>query len=354
MAKLADIELRPPIEIDWDELLDKVPLARGSFCDVFTATYQNMKVCVKVPHCSEESSKAATEHDFTAQKDIENERDMLQQLQARGTSRTVQLLGSGYYENTPFLVLEYLSGGTWFDKVSMANKPGVWWHKPGGLSFEQRLDNCLQLALAVEELHNCLGENHCMMHRDLKPQNIGFSHSGNLQLLDFGTAKIIERRRGLPQASVDFKMTGATKGQRQSTAGTLRYMAPEVYTKQMYDEKADVYSFGILCWQMLSQSRPYEGITKRTFKKMVVGEGLRPRCPGKWPIDLSNLLVSCWAEHPTARPTMARAVSVLQHLWLAEARRSTAFAHVICGLVSMCGDSGCLSDNDDLSEIICM
>ena len=88
--------------------------------------------------------------------------------------------------------------------------------------------------------------------------------------------------------------------------GSLRYMAPEVALRQPYTEKADVYSFGIIVWQMARDKVPYKGMTRDEFMKNIVIGGDRPSLDKNWPSRFSDLLTSCWNNDPLLRPSFAQ------------------------------------------------
>jgi serine/threonine protein kinase len=89
----------------------------------------------------------------------------------------------------------------------------------------------LGIAKGMEFLHQ-----NRVIYRDLKPKNIGFDNGGCVQIFDFGLARII------PKGSDGLRLTGLT--------GTARYMAPEVARSDNYAFSADIYSFGILLWEL--------------------------------------------------------------------------------------------------------
>lgn len=142
-----------------------------------------------------------------------------------------------------------------------------------------------------------------MTTADLKPDNIGFTVDGTLKLFDFGLVTCVKTRS---HSSESYKMTGYT--------GSLRYMAPEVALREPYTEKVDVYSFGIMLWQMARDRLPFKGLNKAEFMRDVVRGGMRPKLDKTWPQGFSQLLSRCWHTDPNERPSFAMIVIDLNKL----------------------------------------
>ena len=86
-------------------------------------------------------------------------------------------------------------------------------------------------------------------------------------------------------------------------------MAPEVHRGEQYNQKVDVYSFGIVAWEMFTRSRAYERtyMSSEQIAAAVAGDqALRPKVPPHWPQALAELVTSCWHPDPMQRPTLAR------------------------------------------------
>ena len=159
-----------------------------------------------------------------------------------------------------------------------------------------RLSVILDLASALRYLHESN-----IVYRDIKPDNIGFDVRGDVKIFDFGLSKEFD-----PSTKDDdgtYNMTADT--------GSPRYMAPEVFLGERYNESIDVYSFSILMWQILKLQTPHEGFTMSVLKKKVIIGGARPKCDPKWSPRLRELIQNGWSS-PKNRPTMEDVTEVLR------------------------------------------
>jgi serine/threonine protein kinase len=118
----------------------------------------------------------------------------------------------------------------------------------------------------------------------------------------------------IEDASVDslevYQMSGET--------GSLRYMAPEVADGLPYNYSADVYSFGIILWELVSTKKPYEGLTRELFYERVVHGGERPPLGRKWPPELTSLMIECWDADMVNRPKFRDIVKRLDAILMKE------------------------------------
>lgn len=133
---------------------------------------------------------------------------------------------------------------------------------------------------------------HSIMYRDLKPENIGFDVRGNAKIFDFGLAKeLIDKDK---VATDQYRASGRT--------GTRRYMAPEVVLCKYYGKPADVFSFSILFWEILSLSQPFKGYDYEKHAKLVVLKKKRPELKNRWPAIIQMTMKEGWDDKPANRP----------------------------------------------------
>lgn len=127
-----------------------------------------------------------------------------------------------------------------------------------------------------------------VIHRDLKPSNILIDRSWKVKLCDFGLA-----------ASTN------------SDAGTPQYMAPELLHRACYNEKVDVYAFGVLLNEMISRRPPFEGMPFSQLKAAVCS-GERPPLPCHCHEKLQKIIEVCWSANSQDRPKFSQLQDMLK------------------------------------------
>lgn len=96
--------------------------------------------------------------------------------------------------------------------------------------------------------------------------------------------------------------------------GSLRYMAPEVADALQYNHKADVYSYGIILWELNAGKKPFDGLNREMFYEQVVHGGERPPLNKKWPEELKKMMVDCWSADMDVRPTFSEIVEKIDSM----------------------------------------
>lgn len=286
------------LDLRWQQLQNVEYLTDGGNSWIHTAVFNGKSVVVKTlkPECQDVAM---------AINEIEGELDIHSRL---NHSNIVSLVGAGTtMKGVRFVVLERLDGGTLTQMLGydtrIRDRRKRFWRKKK-ISYEDVLRCARSLADAMAYCHESAVPGCMVLHRDLKPDNIGFTLDGDLKIMDFGLARTIEN------ASVHSTEVYAMSGE----TGSLRYMAPEVADALPYNHKVDVYSFGIILWELIAGKKPFYGLNREMFYERVVHDGERPPMNKKWPIDFTTLLRDCWSANMENRPTFSSIVERIDSL----------------------------------------
>lgn len=125
-----------------------------------------------------------------------------------------------------------------------------------------------------------------LLYRDLKPENIGFDVRGDVKIFDFGLCKSLDRKK--KAKGYGYNLTGRT--------GSTPYMAPEVCKGEPYDVEADVFSFAILLWELLSLQWAFNGYSIKEFYQRVALQNERLPVKSSWPVIVRTILVEAWVR----------------------------------------------------------
>lgn len=286
-------------EVIFEDIKSLSHLTDGSNSNIFLGFYKSRQVIVKIVK-EEMANESVALDEFNIEYSI---------LRRLNHPNIVDILGGGQVvfggRNMPrrFIVVEFLNGGTLDVLLQKYTKKKSIFFRRLAFTFIELLTLALELASALKYLHSLVHPDATIIHRDLKPENIGFDSHGTLKLIDFGLCTCVCRRNHSEQT---YELSGNT--------GSLRYMAPEVALRQPYSEMVDVYSFGVLLWQMATNEMPYKGLSRSQFMTRVVGQGERPKIERKWPLKFGNLLQSCWHTNPDVRPSFDTITLLLEEI----------------------------------------
>ena len=216
----------------------------------------------------------------------------------------VTVLGSGLHPR-PFIILERLQALPLILSLDSAGSTVA----PSAVrrrifTYAELLLIAVDLADALNYLHSQLHPSVMILHRDLKPDNLGMTIDGRLKLFDFGLCRCVQKRTSENET---YEMTGNT--------GSLRYMAPEVVLNKPYTEKVDVYSFAMVIWTIARNKNPFAGFDRAMHRERVVLGGERPKFEKGWPADFCDLLAQCWHQNSTKRPAFSDILPRLQHMF---------------------------------------
>jgi TolB-like protein/predicted Ser/Thr protein kinase len=178
----------------------------------------------------------------------------------------------GESEERPYIAMEYVEGETLRDKI-----------KKGTLKQEQALDCAVQIATGMGEAHR-----KGIIHRDIKSANIMVTEKGQAKVMDFGLAKL----RG-----------GSSLTRSQTTLGTVAYMSPEQARGDELDGRTDIWSLGVVLYEMLAGKLPFRGDHDQAVIYSILHqepESLIKARPGTAP-ELERVVGQALAKKPTDR-----------------------------------------------------
>ncbi|TYK23380.1 serine/threonine-protein kinase STY46 isoform X1 [Cucumis melo var. makuwa] len=244
-------------------------VASGSYGDLYKGTYCSQEVAIKVL----KTERVNTD----MQSEFAQEVYIMRKVRHKNV---VQFIGACTKPPSLCIVTEFMSGGSVYDYL----------HKQKG-TF--RLPSLLKVAIDVSKGMNYLHQNN-IIHRDLKAANLLMDENEVVKVADFGVARV-----------------KAQSGVMTAETGTYRWMAPEVIEHKPYDHKADVFSFGIVLWELLTGKLPYEFLTPLQAAVGVVQKGLRPTIPKHTNPKLADLLEKCWQQDPSCRPDFCEIIDIL-------------------------------------------
>jgi sterile alpha motif and leucine zipper-containing kinase AZK len=242
----------------------------GAFSEVFQGRWRGTKVAVKRLIIGPSREKGEVIREFR------QEVTMLRKLRH---PQIVLFMGATVQLPNLCVVTELLSGSV-FDLLHNSRVT---------LSWTQRLQIALDTARGLNYLHHIP-----VIHRDLKSPNLLLDAQYRAKLCDFGLA-----RRSSPDV-----MTGA--------CGTFQWMAPEVMSSSHYSEKADVYSFAMIMWEVFARKVPFAGLIASQITLFVM-RGKRPIIAPDCPKPFAQLMRKCWDAEPERRPTMDMVMTRLEH-----------------------------------------
>ncbi|OQR81543.1 hypothetical protein THRCLA_11633 [Thraustotheca clavata] len=279
--KVEDVSLRE-IKIE-DVKLEKC-IGVGSSCKVYKAIWRGTEVAIK---------KFTSQNAETVNKEFKHEVQMMSHL---GCHPCIVLLlavcrtpKSIIFEYLPFSLFEQINGSQDPTK-KIPPFPNTW---------QKRLQMIMDVARGLQFLHSFN-----IVHRDLKSLNLLITDEGRVKLADFGIAKVEN----------EF-MTRC--------CGTYQWMAPEVIVSQSYSVSADIYSFGVVMWEICEASVPFADTPAALVAMAVIQENKRPAISPNIPNPLKELITKCWDKDANIRPDAATIVTSLTNFLQASQATST-------------------------------
>jgi hypothetical protein len=267
-------------EIDTTKLQFLEKVASGSFGDVFRGTYLGSEVAIKALRVSGDGGDAAAAR--TMLSEFAQELGVLRRVRHK---HVVQLIGASAGPPACLIVTEFMRAGSLSAFLRRGGAPPA---------SEMQLKMALDIAKGMQYLHAC-----SIIHRDLKAANLLMSEHFECKVADFGLARVLDG--------------AAAGGTLTAETGTYRWMAPEVIAHSRYDAACDVYSYGVVLWEIASGgAQPYAGMNALTVALEVSQAGLRPGVPASAPPPLARAMAACWEAAPERRPRFGQLVAQLE------------------------------------------
>ncbi|XP_066375535.1 serine/threonine/tyrosine-protein kinase HT1-like isoform X1 [Miscanthus floridulus] len=260
---------------DLSQLFIGNKFASGANSRIYRGIYKQRAVAVKMVRIPErdEARRAELEEQFNSEVAF---------LSRLYHPNIVQFIAACKKPPVYCIITEYMSQGTL--RMYLNKKD------PYSLSPETILKLALDISRGMEYLHA-----QGVIHRDLKSQNLLLNDEMRVKVADFGTSCLETKCQ-------------ATKGNK----GTYRWMAPEMTKEKPYTRKVDVYSFGIVLWELTTCLLPFQGMTPVQAAYAASEKNLRPPLSNSCPPVLNNLIKKCWSANPARRPEFSYIVSVLE------------------------------------------
>ena len=206
--------------------------------------------------------------------DVYNEAQILGKLDHQNIIKLFEVFDSQKPKHTLNIVTEYADGGDLSEKIkSQNNKP---------FSESEILDYFTQICLALKHIHEKK-----IIHRDLKSGNVFLMKSGLVKLGDFGIAKGFQN----------------TMDKAKTMVGTPYYLSPEILDNKPYDSKSDIWSLGVLLYEMMTFKMPFNANSLPMLSVKILRGNYTPP-PTVYTKDLREIVTKCLTLDPSRRPTI--------------------------------------------------
>ncbi|XP_038878665.1 serine/threonine-protein kinase EDR1 isoform X1 [Benincasa hispida] len=262
-------------EIQWEDLIIGERIGLGSYGEVYHADWNGTEVAVK----------KFLDQDFSGAALAEFKREVLIMRQLRHPN-IVLFMGAVTRPPNLSIVTEFLPRGSLYRII----------HRPHCQIDEKRR---IKMALDVARGMNCLHtSNPTIVHRDLKSPNLLVDKNWNVKVSDFGLSRLKHN----------------TFLSSKSTGGTPEWMAPEVLRNEPSNEKCDVYSFGIILWELATLRLPWSGMNPMQVVGAVGFQNRRLEIPKEVDPTVARIIWECWQTDPNLRPSFSQLANILKPL----------------------------------------
>jgi len=259
LQEIPGLTIQP--QIPFEELSLEKEIGRGHYGKVCLGKWKSQSVALKF--CKEKG----TLEEFLREANV--------MIGLPPHQNLVQFFGVSIDGPQPIIVLEYCAEGSLdvllFDR-------GI------KLSTDEKLKLVEGIAKGLCHLHK-----HNIVHRDLAARNILLTQQHQPKISDFGMSRFLAED---------------VEGQTFGNVGPIRWMAPEALQNRKYSKKTDVWSFGIVVYEITAQREPHVQIPPKEVVRLIRDEALTPEIPAECPPALEELMRMCWRRDPKERPTL--------------------------------------------------
>ncbi|GFP86989.1 serine/threonine-protein kinase edr1 [Phtheirospermum japonicum] len=262
-------------EIVWEDLVLGERIGLGSYGEVYHADWNGTEVAVK----------KFLDQDFSGAALDEFKREVRIMRRLRHPN-VVLFMGAVTRPPNLSIITEFLPRGSLYRII----------HRPHCQIDEKRR---IKMALDVAKGMNCLHTSiPTIVHRDLKSPNLLVDNNWNVKVCDFGLSRLKHN----------------TFLSSKSTAGTPEWMAPEVLRNEPSNEKCDVYSFGVILWELATLKLPWSGMNPMQVVGAVGFQKRRLDIPKEVDPLVARIIWECWQMDPNLRPSFAQLCVALKPL----------------------------------------
>ncbi|XP_010925411.1 serine/threonine-protein kinase EDR1 isoform X2 [Elaeis guineensis] len=262
-------------EIPWEDLQIGERIGLGSYGEVYHADWNGTEVAVKKFLDQDLSGDA-----------LEQFRCEVKIMSRLRHPNVVLFMGAVTRPPNLSILTEFLPRGSLY---RLLHRPNV------HLDEKRRLKMALDVAKGMNYLHT---SHPTIVHRDLKSPNLLVDKNWVVKVCDFGLSRLKHH----------------TFLSSKSTAGTPEWMAPEVLRNEPSNEKCDVYSFGVILWELATLRMPWSGMNPMQVVGAVGFQNRRLDIPKEVDPVLAQIISDCWESEPSKRPSFAQLMSSLKQL----------------------------------------
>lgn len=253
-------------QLSWTDFSNMKKLGEGAYATVYEGVYVGERVAIKEIKYGE--ADAYAQH--------VTEVEVMSRLHS---GYIVSMYGASIERSKAFIAMEFLPNGALFDYI--INNPAT------EITWERRWQLACDTTLGLHYLHT---RKPPLVHRDFKSHNLLLDANGRVKVCDFG-------------------LTTDAFPPPEGGCGTPRWLAPEVNAGQPYLMASDVYSLGIVLWEIAARLVVWgNDTTEEVLTKVAAGK--RPPMPTDCPDDFADLIQKCWHSRPEARPTTEAIVRI--------------------------------------------